>query len=177
MTVTTNAYLQGNTSLAQASANASTVVYRTHLDMFGDTEHLRLLTANTTTLAANITANSTTITVTNAEIIPKPLTNTPGVIWVGSERIEYTERNTETNVLSNITRGTKGTTAQDWLITDAGGGAVTINIYNGATEHKFTNLTGKPEANVWLDPGAISLADIGNIDLANSTIMKFIHNR
>ena len=177
LTVTTNAYLQGNTSLAQASANASTVTYRTHLDMFGDTEHLRLLSGNTTTLASNIVNTSTTITVADASVLPKPLTNTPGVIWVGSERIEYTERNTETNVLSTITRGTKGTTAQDWLVIDAGGNTLTVNIYNGATEHKFTDLTGKPEANVWLDPGATSLADIGNIDLANSTIMKFIHNR
>ena len=145
--------------------------------MFGDTEHLRLLSGNTTTLASNIVNTSTTITVADASVLPKPLTNTPGVIWVGSERIEYTERNTETNVLSTITRGTKGTTAQDWLVVDAGGNTLTVNIYNGATEHKFTDLTGKPEANVWLDPGATSLADIGNIDLANSTIMKFIHNR
>ena len=177
LTVTTNAYLQGNTSLAQASANASTVVYRTHLDMFGDTEHLRLLSSNTTTLAANIINSSTTVTVANASVLPKPLTSSPGVIWVNSERIEYTERNTETNVLSTITRGTKGTTAQDWVVTDAGGNPLTVKIYNGASEHEFTALTGTPEANVWLDPGATSLADIGNIDLANSTIMKFIHNR
>ena len=173
LTVTTNAYLQGNTSLAQASANASTVTYRTHLDMFGDTEHIRLLSANSTTLAANITSTSSSITVANAEVLPKPLANTPGVIWVGSERIEYTERNTETNVLGTITRGTKGTTSQDWIV----GGPLTIKIYSGASEQEFTDLTGKPEANVWLDPGATSLADIGNIDLANSTIMKFIHNR
>jgi hypothetical protein len=177
LTVTTNSHLQGNTSLAQASANASTVTYRTHLDMFGDTEHFRLLPANSTTLAANIISNSTSITVADASKLPKPLLNTPGVIWVGSERIEYTERNTSSNVLSTITRGTKGTTAQDWIVTDASGSAITINVYNGATEHEFTDITGKPEANVWLDPGATSLADIGNIDLANNTIMKFIHNR
>ena len=173
ITVTTNAHLQGNTSLAQASANASTVIYRTHLDLSGDTDHFRVLSANTTTLQSNITSASQSITVADASVLPKPLTNTPGVVWVESERIEYTERNTDTNILSSITRGTKGTTSQNWTITDS----ATINVYNGATEHEFTSIAGTPASNVWLDVGATSLADIGNIDLGNSTIMKFIHNR
>ena len=49
------------------------------------------------------------------------ITNKPGVIWIGSERIEYSK--ITGNVLSDIVRGTHGTTVQSH--------ADTVDVYSG----------------------------------------------
>jgi hypothetical protein len=52
-----------------------------------------------------------------SDIIPQPSTTSPGVIWIGNERIEYRAVAQEMDgdrpyyILSNITRGTLGTTS------------------------------------------------------------------
>ena len=178
ITVTTNAYELGNISANLITANANTVVYRTHQDMFGSTEFIRVSLANATTLTANAIVSNDTITVADASVLPKPLENTPGVIWIESERIEYKVRNTITNILSELTRGTRGTTAQDWIITDESGASITRNVYDGSENQTFTDLVQEPEKSVWLDTNAVSLADYNNAN-ANvvTSIMKFLHNK
>ena len=45
-----------------------------------------------------------------ASEVDNTVTNKPGVIWIGTERIEYSK--VSGNVLSDIVRGTHGTTIQ-----------------------------------------------------------------
>jgi hypothetical protein len=102
-----------------------------------------------------------------------------------------------------LTRGSAGTTAQDWIITDLLGNSVDVEVLNGAETETFNHLN--PASNVWLEIGvryndptpydtigwdsagfdeatisgqtAISLTDQANADFANVTsLMKFIHN-
>jgi hypothetical protein len=152
---------------------ASNVSYQIHQNLFGKTEYLRILDANKTVLTSNIFAYSTEITVEDGSIFPDPKPLAPGVLWVGSERILYDRK--LHNTFSGLTRGSAGTTAQDWIVTDLAGAPITIEVFDGSVEESFDDLN--PEANVWLDASAVSLADFGNANIANtSSIMKFLHN-
>ena len=68
-----------------------------------------IVDAQKTTLTANITEFDTTIPVTDASILddPNTISAVPGVIYIGSERIEY--QAIEQNNLLFCTRGTLGT--------------------------------------------------------------------
>ena len=177
ITVTTSGYENGNISGNPIIANASTVIYRTHRDMFGGTEFIKVSMSNATTLSGNVTLDTDVINVNDASILPKPREGTPGVLWIESERIEYKSRDSINNQLTELTRGTKGTTMQDWIITDESGASVTRNVYDGSEDRIFTSLVSNPEKAVWLDSGAVSLSDTANVDISNiSSIMKFLHN-
>ena len=114
--------------------------YKIHYSPYGRVEYLRDKfiddggtdsTDDHTTLNGAITKASNTITVTDATKLPQPkqmasevddtVTNKPGVIWINSERIEYGK--ITGNVLSDIVRGTHGTTIQDH--------ADTVEVYSG----------------------------------------------
>jgi hypothetical protein len=86
------------------------VQYIVHYDLFGRSEYLRQLTngSTTTRLSANVYAWDDSITVENADILPKPVPGIPGAIWIGNtERVEY--RRIDGNTLKDLTRGTRGT--------------------------------------------------------------------
>jgi hypothetical protein len=205
MRVTTSIYPIGNSNTVIAStpinSTASNVTFQIHQNLFGNTEYLRVLEDNRTILAANAYSYSTEITVVDAGVLPDPKPGLPGIIWIGSERVLY-ERKIG-NTLSLLTRGSAGTTAQDWLITDLAGNSVDIEVWNGAETETFDHLN--PSSNVWLEIGvrydeptpydsiawdsagwdeaaisgqtAISITDKANADYANVTsLMKFIHN-
>lgn len=177
ITVTTSGYENGDATGNLITANASTVIYRTHKDMFGGAEFIRVNLSNATTLSANVDVKDDVISVVDASILPKPRENTPGVIWIESERIEYKSRDTVNNIITELTRGTRGTTPQSWIITDESGASITRNVYDGSEDQTFTNLVQEPEKGIWLDSGAISLSDKANSDIGNiSSIMNFLHN-
>ena len=139
-------------------------------NIYGDSEFIRIKQdgTTTTTISANVYTYTDEISVANASVLTKPLTRTPGVAWIGTERIEYTTRNTTTNKISGLTRGTNGTSTQFWV---SG-----TEIINGGASESFA---GYPvTANIWLDSGATSVADLGNANVSNSSsIMRFLHNR
>ena len=168
--VTTHANLSGNASLTSASSNASTVKFQMTNNIYGDAEFIRIKQdgTSTTTASANVYTYTDVITVANASVLTKPISRTPGVAWIGTERIEYTVRNTATNKISGLTRGTNGTSTQFW--------ASGTEIINGGKAHSFASYP--VTANVWLDTGASSIADLGNTEVSNSSsIMRFLHNR
>jgi hypothetical protein len=168
--VTSHKHLQGNTSLTAASSNASTVKYQMTNNIYGDTEFIRIKQdgSTTTTLSANLYTYSDEISVANASVLAKPLNRIPGIIWVGTERIEYTARNTNTNKLSGLTRGTNGTSTQDWTT-----GTEVLNA-NKTEQFDSYPIT----SNIWLDNGAVSLSDLGNANVSDSSsIMRFLHGR
>ena len=170
--VLTNEYLSGNSSLSNASSNASTVEYQITMDLFGNTEYMRKLqdgTANTL-LTANLLMSDNEIFVANANICIEPSVTVNGVVWVESERIEYTRIDLANNKLSGLIRGTKGTTIQDWYSNN------TVIVWDGSDSQIFKNFVDNSvDSNVWLDSGATSLTDKGNLS-ANTTIMRFLHN-
>ena len=183
--VTTNAYESGNVSANVVSSNASTVKHQITMDLFGKTEYMRMLqdgSANTR-ITANFYTYSDALTVDDVSKLPDPIPGTPGVVWVGTERIEY-ERKVGSQ-LKELSRGTKGTTIQNWYAVDPEtGDPVTVEVFDGTANHVFTKtIPGntvdvfEPDSNVWLDTGAVSLADKGNANVSDaSSIMKFLHN-
>ena len=54
------------------------------------------------------------ISVANANVVAEPTATVNGVVWLDSERIEYTRVDLANNKLSGLIRGTKGTTIQNW---------------------------------------------------------------
>ena len=176
ITVTTSPYANANTSSNIVVANAQQVVYRVHRDMEGSSEFLRIRTG--TTLNANLSLNDRTISVANASVLPRPTLGNPGVLWVESERITYKERDISSNIISGITRGTRGTTAEDHIVTDESGASVTVNVYDGSADQVFTDLVGQPESNSFFDTGAVSLTDFDSANASSVTsIMKFLHDK
>ena len=134
--VLTSNKLAGNSSLASASANASTVEYQVTMDLFGNTEYMRKLqdgSANTL-LTANLLMSDNEISVANANICTEPSATVNGVVWVESERIEYTRIDLANNKLSGLIRGTSGTTIQDWYSNN------TVIVWDGS-ESQFTMVT------------------------------------
>ncbi len=131
---TTGSPLSGTGDLSQ---------YKIHYTPYGTVDYLRdkfvdnsgtpSSTDDHTTLNGAITKSSNTITLTDASKIPTPkqlaneidntVTDKPGVIWIGSERIEYSR--IDGNVLSDIIRGTHGTSVQDH--------SNAVEVYSGDT--------------------------------------------
>ena len=100
------------------------------------------------------------------------------MLWVESERITYKERDISSNIISGITRGTRGTTAEDHIVTDESGASVTVNVYDGSADQVFTDLVGQPESNSFFDTGAVSLTDFDSANASSVTsIMKFLHDK
>ena len=144
--------------------------------MEGSSQFLRI--RSNTTLTANLTMEDRTISVANASVLPRPTLGNPGVLWVESERITYKERDISSNTITGITRGTRGTTAEDHVVTDESGATITINIYDGSTDQEFTDLVGQPESNNYFDTGAVSLTDYDKANASSvSSIMKFLHDK
>jgi len=176
LTVTTSPYANADSSSNIVVANALPVTYRVHRAMDGESHFLRV--RSSTTLSANLLLSDRSITVANASVLPRPTLGTPGVMWIESERITYKERDTVNNIISGITRGTKGTTAENWYVTDEAGANVILNVYDGSRDQEFTDLVGAPESNTFLDTGAVSLADYDSANASSVTsIMKFLHDK
>jgi hypothetical protein len=89
--------------------NANATGYRIFKDMLNRTFYKRISKTNTTTLAADLTDESTTITVADGSVLstPNASANQPGVVMIDKERIEYFTKTG--NTLGQIRRGTLGT--------------------------------------------------------------------
>ena len=101
------------------------IAYRVFKDVINRTHYKRISTDHATTLTVALDKDSTEINVSNATILgnPDPSTNTPGVVFIGTERIAYFEK--DGNVLKRLYRGTLGTAIQshsaDTKVVDASG--------------------------------------------------------
>jgi hypothetical protein len=80
-------------------------------DLFDKNHYYRLSNKHTTQTTVELKYNDTEITVgdTRQFIEPNPTKNTPGIIWINGERIEYLELDKTTNKVSRLRRGTSGT--------------------------------------------------------------------
>jgi hypothetical protein len=152
--VYTDSYPVGNANAVIANTivapNAMPVKYRMHQNLFGDTEFIRITSNKSSNLSANVYSYSSEITVDDGSAFQIPRPGDPGIIWVGTERILY-ER-IDGNVLSQLTRGSAGTSVQDHLIIDIYGNPVTITVIEGSEEETFNRLDTNRA--VWLEVGS-----------------------
>ena len=83
--------------------------FRIFKDMMNRTFYKRISKTSTTKLTLDMTAGTPTITVEDASVLPTPnaSSNTPGVIFIDKERIEYFTKSG--NTLGQLRRGTLGT--------------------------------------------------------------------
>jgi len=93
------------------NGNVDVIGYRMFSNMMREESYLRIATAHSTTLAANLHIGDTTIIVTNASLlsVPNLAGATPGVVFINGERITYYTINLIANTLGQIRRGTQGT--------------------------------------------------------------------
>ena len=99
LNVQTNTTIDGN-ALTYGTANVS---FKIFVGMNGSTEYVRLSDANKTTLAANITADSLTITLADASVITPPYTGSAATaVFIGDERITF--EGIDGNTLTGVTR-------------------------------------------------------------------------
>ena len=89
------------------------MTFRIFQDMRGIQATYRITADTTTDTTVAVTASSDVITVANAEALPEPDfgNNVWGVVTINAERIMYRTRNTATNTISGLLRGTAGTAA------------------------------------------------------------------
>lgn len=97
------------------NSNANVIAYRIFDNMVDDVSYLRVADCYSTYLISTLSSNDVTISVANVAALATPSvsTNTPGVIFIGSERITYWTANTVSNTLGQIRRGTQGTAASN----------------------------------------------------------------
>jgi len=83
--------------------------FRIFKDMMNRTFYKRISKNATTKLTIDMTEGTQTITVADASVLPTPdaASNTPGVIFIDKERIEYFTKSS--NTLGQLRRGTLGT--------------------------------------------------------------------
>ncbi len=83
--------------------------FRIFKDMLNRTFYKRISKTATTKLTLDMTESTQTFTVEDASVLPTPdiASNTPGVVFIDKERIEYFSKSD--NVLSQLRRGTLGT--------------------------------------------------------------------
>ena len=83
--------------------------FRIFKDMMNRTFYKRISQTATTKLTIDMTEGTRTITVADASVLPTPdiASNTPGVIFIDKERIEYFTKSS--NTLGQLRRGTLGT--------------------------------------------------------------------
>ena len=93
------------------NSNVDVIGYRIFDNMVDDVSYLRIADNFSTTLTSALSLNDTSISVANVALLATPSvsSNTPGVIFIGAERITYWTVNTATNTLGQIRRGTQGT--------------------------------------------------------------------
>ena len=89
------------------------IAFRIFQDMRGEQTLYRILASNTTRLASPVSAQADVLVVEDASRLPVP--DLPqgsfGLITIDGERIAYRVRNTATNEISGLLRGTAGTAA------------------------------------------------------------------
>ena len=93
------------------NSNVDVIGYRIFDNMIDDVSYLRIADNFSTTLTSALSLNDTSISVANAALLATPSisNNTPGVIFIGAERITYWTVDTGTNTLGQLRRGTQGT--------------------------------------------------------------------
>jgi hypothetical protein len=93
--------------------------------------------------------------------VPGVATATPGVVFIGAERIVYYTIDYTTNTLGQLRRGTKGTGAAS--VHKAGSVVVDASVQQLIPGTTFANVTYKPSSNIAM--GTAGVVNEGNVNL------------
>ena len=142
MNVYTSNVSHGNIAIGTASSKP--VRHTVFMDLFGRTDFYRSSATGLTTVTAIVNSWDNTITVADDSVLPQASASNRGVIWINSERIEYTGIDSLNNKLLGIIRGTRGTTVNPTI-------AVGSNIYNGEETQNIALVDFRdPQDSNWL---------------------------
>lgn len=86
---------------------AKPLSFRVHLDEMGETHYVRISDYYSTRLAKPLKLTDKSIELVDASAIVDPSSSKPGVVWIGTERIEFLYK--RGNKLHGLTRGSLGT--------------------------------------------------------------------
>jgi len=122
------------------------VCYRQFQNVGGEMEYLRISDFHSALLTVDLLPDDTTITVdSTANLgVPDPATQKPGVLFVNGERITYYAID-DINTLSQIMRGTQGTSIPD--ITASG-----ARVADGGEDQLVTTATVPPRVDALITP-------------------------
>jgi hypothetical protein len=155
MNVYTSNVSYGNVAIGTPSSKP--VRHTVFVDLFGRTDYYRSSSAGLTTVTAIVNSWDTTITVADYSVLPNATASNTGVIWINSERIEYTGVDSVNNKLLDIIRGTRGTTVNPSI-------AVGSKVYNGEETQNITLAD-------YRDPQDLNwLADDGNVSYITTSL-------
>ena len=175
----TNLIMSNN---AKASIIGSTVVVITHIsensiqpstgfrifqDMNGNVEYLRLAKDATTTVVEAVNITDERIYVDDVSKLPfaTPDSEFPGVVFIGSERIEYRQVSLEDNYITQLRRGTKGT--QIYLQIAPG-----FLVVDGSNDQKLP--ASDTHTKTWYDLGDGTAADGLGLQQSSTTNANFL---
>ena len=132
-------------------SNSAEVRFKIFQDLFGRSDYYRQTVEAATTTTANLEIFHNEISVADASTLPEASEIQPAAIWIQGERITYELRDTATNKLKGITRGTRGTTPNTLIVSGAEvrNGQETENIKLVGGDGK---LVRDPELYNWIRP-------------------------
>lgn len=155
MNVYTSNVSYGNVAIGATSSKP--VRHTVFVDLFGRTDYYRSSSTGLTTVTAIVNSWDTTITVADNSVLPNAAASNTGVIWINSERIEYTGIDSVNKKLLGIIRGTRGTTVNPSI-------AIGSKVYNGEETQNITLAT-------YRDPQDLNwLADDGNVNYITTSL-------
>lgn len=154
------------------NGNTEVLGYRVFTNMLDYVTYTRIADAYSTTLTRAVLPTDTEIYVDDATVlmVPNPAANLPGVVFIGCERIAYYSINRNTNVISQLRRGTHGTAIMPIH------GIGTRVIDSGQTQHIPTITVGTNNANVsvWFNSGANVATDGTGFEGSTTSAVDFL---
>ena len=140
--------------------------FRIWKDMFDQIAYYRIATDNTTTLADTLEYTDLEIHVTDASklLTPNPSDGIPGVIFIGGERIEYWE--IDSNKLKRIRRGTWGT----GVVTTHASGTEVVD----SSKQQIVPGGSDSHTKVWYDQGTSTATNGLGLGMATTQQVKFL---
>ena len=175
MNIHTSNVSHGNIAIGTTSSKP--VQHTMFMDLFGRTDFYRRSTTGVTTTSATVNSWENTISVTDVSNLPVANESNKGVIWINSERIEYTGVDSVSNKLLGIIRGTRGTTANPTIASGS-------QVYNGEETENIASVGFRdPQDLNWLTSDVNASADNSYVtvslcdtsgDATENTIVGFI---
>lgn len=147
-----------------------TLGFRIFYDMLGVNQYRRLAIENTTFITQDVSPTDTKIYVNNANALPfaSRESTTPGVVFIGSERITYWEISYEDHFITGLRRGTGGTTFTDFIEKET-------TVVDGGLDQELP--ASDTHTKTWYDLGTGNAADGNGLQQSTTTNANFLKEK